>query len=136
MQVTDDRMDFDDDQSPSRLFQKLKGNQEFRVLFAERIWRHCLGEGALTPPRAADRFRKLADNLDLAIVAESSRWESYRNDFHRYKEGPYERYTRDEHWRPEIQRLFNVYFPQRTEAFLKILERRGLWSPSDDPTAR
>ena len=135
-QVTDDRMDFDDDQSPSRLFQKLKGNQEFRVLFAERIWRHCLGEGALTPPRAADRFRKLADNLDLAIVAESSRWESYRNDFHRYKEGPYERYTRDEHWRPEIQRLFNVYFPQRTEAFLKILERRGLWSPSDDPTAR
>lgn len=135
-QVTDDRMDFDDDQSPSRLFQKLKENQEFRALFAERIRRHCHGAGALTPPRAADRFRKLADNLDLAIVAESARWGSYRNDFHRYKEGPYERYTRNEHWRPEIQRLLNVYFPQRTEAFLRILERRGLGSPAAEATAR
>ena len=135
-QVADDRMDFDDDQSPSRLFQKLKENPDFRALFAERVRRHCLGEGALTPPRAAERFRKLANSLDLAIVAESARWGSYRNDFHRYKEGPYERYTRNEHWRPEIQRLLNDYFPQRTEAFLNILERRGLWSPSVDSTAR
>ncbi len=135
-QVADDRMDFDDDQSPSRLFQKLKENGEFRALFAEHVRRHCLGEGALTPQRAADRFRKLAENLDLAIVAESARWGSYRNDFHRYKEGPYERYTRDEHWRPEIQRLLNVYFPRRTEAFLKILEHRGVWSPTNDSAGR
>jgi hypothetical protein len=135
-QVTDDRMDFDDDQSPSRLFHKLEESEEFRALLVERIRRHCHGEGALTPQRAADRFRKLADNLDLAIVAESARWGSYRNDFHRYKEGPYERYTRDEHWRPEIQRLLNIYFPQRTEVFLQILERRGLGAPSADPTAR
>jgi hypothetical protein len=135
-QVTDDRMDFDDDQSPCRLFQKLKENAEFHALFGERVRRHCLGDGALTPRRAADRFRKLADSLDLAIVAESARWGNYRNDFHRYKEGPYERYTRNEHWRPEIQRILDVYFPQRTEAFLKILERRGLWSPAADSTSR
>jgi len=130
-QINDDRMDFDDDQSPSRLFHRLKENAEFRALFAERVRLHCIGDGALTPQRAAERFRKLADALDLAIVAESARWGSYRNDFHRYKEGPYERYTRNEHWRPEIQRLLNFYFPQRTEAFLNILERRGLWSPGD-----
>ena len=135
-QVNDDRMDFDDDQSPPRLFQKLKENEEFRALFAGRVRMHCLGDGALTPQRAADRFRKLANTLDLAIVAESARWGSYRNDFHRYKEGPYEHYTRNEHWRPEIQRLLNDYFPQRTGAFLKILERRGLWSPLADSTAR
>lgn len=129
-QISDDRMDFDDDQSPSRLFQKLKANPEFRACFTERVGRHCFGYGALTPARAAERFRKLAETLDLAIVAESARWGSYRNDFHRYKEGPYERYTRNEHWRPEIQRLLNDYFPQRTDAFLKILERRGLWSPT------
>ncbi|MBP9901213.1 MAG: CotH kinase family protein [Verrucomicrobia bacterium] len=128
-QVTDDRMDFDDDQSPPRLFQKLKTAGEFRSLFAARVRRHCLGDGVLTPPRAADRFRKLAATLDLAIVAESARWGNYRNDFHRYKEGPYERYKRNDHWRPEIQRLLLVYFPQRTDAFLQILERQGLWSP-------
>ena len=135
-QVNDDRMDFDDDQSPSRLFQKLKENGEFRALFVERVRRHCLGNGALTPQRAAERFRKLADTLDLAIVAESARWGSYRNDFHRYKEGPYERYTRNEHWRPEIVRLLGDYFPQRTGAFLMTLERRGLWSPLVDSTGR
>ena len=132
-QVADDRMDFDDDQSPPRLFQKLKESKEFRALFAERARIHCLGNGVLTPQRAADRFRKLAGSLDLAIVAESARWGSYRNDFHRYKGGPYERYTRNEHWRPEIQRLLDDYFPQRTEAFLKTLERRGLL-PSGTPS--
>ena len=134
-QVADDRIDFDDDQSPSRLFHKLEASPEFRAVFRERVRVHCLGEGALTPKQAADRYRKLADTLDLAIVAESARWGSYRNDFHRYKEGPYERYTRNDHWRPEIQRLLNVYFPQRTDAFLKILERRGLWSPAADSPA-
>jgi hypothetical protein len=135
-QATDDRMDFDDDQSPLRLFQRLKENEEFRTLFVERVRTHCLGKGALTPPRAADRFRRLADTIDLAIVAESARWGSYRNDFHRYKEGPYERYTRNGHWRPEIQRVLNDYFPQRTECFLQILERRGLWLPPADSANR
>ena len=135
-QVADDRMDFDDDQSPPRLFHKLQESPEFRAVFAGRVRRHCLGDGALTPLRAADRFRKLADTLDLAIVAESARWGSYRNDCHRYKEGPYECYTRNAHWRPEIQRLLTEYFPQRTGAFLKTLERRGLWSPAEDSTGR
>ena len=134
-QVADDRMDFDDDQSPSRLFQKLKDNPGFRAVFAERIQCHCLGTGALTPTMAAARFRRLAKTLELAIVAESARWGSYRNDFHRYKEGPYERYTRNEHWRPEINRLLTEYFPERTAAFLRILERRGLWSPAPGPAA-
>ncbi len=131
-QADDDRMDFDDDQSPLRLFQKLKESPGFRSVFADRVRKHCTGDGVLTPQRAADRFRKLANLLDLPIVAESARWGTYRNDFHRYKEGPYECYTRDDHWRPEVQRLMNGYFPQRTEAFLKILERRGLWSAADD----
>ena len=134
--VADDRMDFDDDQSPSRLFQKLKKSEEFRTLFAERVRMHCLGNGALSPQRAAARFHNLASILDQAIVDESARWGSYRNDVHRYKEGPYERYTRDEHWRPEIKRLLDDYFPQRTEVFLQTLERRGLWSSSADPANR
>ena len=69
-------------------------------------------------------------------MAESARWGSYRNDFHRYKEGPYERYTRNQHWRPEIERLINEYFPQRTGAFMNLLEQRGLWSSAEDATGR
>jgi hypothetical protein len=68
-QINDDRMDFDDDQSPPRLFQKLKASEEFRALFAQRVRVHCFGDGALTPRRAAARYRKLANGLDLAVVA-------------------------------------------------------------------
>jgi hypothetical protein len=131
-QVADDRMDVDDDFSPSRLFTRLKDNAEFRALYSERVRRHCTGDGPLTPLVAAERFRRLADALDLAIVAESGRWGSYRNDVHPYKEGPYERYTRNDHWRPEVQRLLKDYFPQRTEVFLKLLEKRGLRPPPDE----
>lgn len=129
-QVGDDRMDFDDDLSPSRLFHRLKTNAEFRALFADRVRLHCEGNGALSPRSAAERYRRLAATIDLAIVAESARWGSYRHDIHRYKEGPYERYTRDGHWRPEVQRLLNDYFPQRTDAFLRQLEARGLAATS------
>jgi hypothetical protein len=125
-QAGDDRMDFDDDQSPSRLFQKLKECPEFRTLYVARARLHCSGNGVLTPAAAAERFRRLAGQLDLAIVAESARWGSYRNDVHRYKEGPYERYTRDDHWRPEIQRLLKEYFPKRADVFLGLLEKHGI----------
>src|SRR5205814_291533 len=45
-------MTFDDDQSPPRLFHKLRANSEFRRIFAERA-RQCLtANGALTPEKA------------------------------------------------------------------------------------
>ncbi len=125
-QVDDDRMDFNDDQSPSHLFHRLKVNAGFRALFADRARLHCQGDGSLSPRAAAERYRRLAETIDLAIVAESARWGSYRHAIHRYKEGPYERYNRDDHWRPEVRRLLNEYFPQRTDAFLRQLEARGL----------
>lgn len=121
---------FDDDFSPPRLFHKLSENEEFRRLFAEHARKHLSGDGVLTPNRAADRFRKLSDRIDKAIVAESARWGDYRRDVHSYKVGPYELYTRDDHWRPEIQRLLNEYFPKRPEVFIRQLREAGLYLPS------
>lgn len=118
---------FDDDFSPPRLFLKLRENEEFRLRFAEHVQRHLSGNGVLTPQPAAGRFQKWSDLLDKAIVAESSRWGDYRRDAHQYKTGPYELYTRDDHWRPEIQRLLKDYFPKRTAAFLKQLREAGLY---------
>lgn len=123
--VNDNTISFDDDQSPPRLFQKLRENAEFRRQFAERAQRHLSNGGALTAERAAERFRVLAGPLDKAIVAESARWGDYRRDVHPYKVGPYELYTRDEHWRPEIDRLFKEYFPKRAEAVAKQFRSAG-----------
>jgi len=120
-------MAFDDDQSPPRLFHKLRENAEFRRIFAERARHHLTQGGALTPENAAERFRKWAKEIDSAVVAESARWGDYRRDVHPYKTGPYELYTRNDHWRPEIDRLLKDYFPKRTEIVLKQFREIGLY---------
>ena len=118
---------FDDDFSPPRLFHKLRENAAFRRLFADHAQRLLNGDGVLTPKPAAERFQSWSARLDKAIVAESARWGDYRRDAHPYKTGSYELYTRDDHWRPEIQRLLKDYFPKRTDAFLKQLREAGLY---------
>jgi hypothetical protein len=124
--VDTNTIDYDDDQSPTRLFQKLRANPQFRALFAERAAKHLTGNGALSPGLCAARFQRHAQELDLAMIAESARWGSYRRDFHQYKTGPYESYTRDDHWRPEVQRLATKYFPVRTAEVLRQFRRAGL----------
>jgi hypothetical protein len=126
--VSDNQINVDDDFSPTRLFQKLRASEAFRQEFSRRAQRHLTGDGVLTPERAAARYRELAAMLDVAIVAESARWGDYRRDVHPYKEGPYELYTRDEHWRPEIKRLEKEYFPRRSETFIAQLKAARLYT--------
>lgn len=122
-------LDTDSDESPMRLFQRLRQSESFRKLFAERVREQVAPGGPLDAASAASRFQKLASEIELAIVAESARWGDYRRDVHRYKVGPYELYTRDDQWRPEIQRLLNDYFPRRTSELLKQLRPAGLCPP-------
>lgn len=133
--LDDDTLDTDDDQSPSRLFHKLAEHPEFRLLFADRVQRHCFNGGALTPPEAAARFAARVLEIEQAIVAESARWGDYRRDVHPYKTGPYELYTPRQHWRPEIKRLLTEYFPRRTEVLVQSFRARGLFPRLDAPTA-
>ncbi|MCC6232419.1 MAG: CotH kinase family protein [Verrucomicrobiales bacterium] len=120
----------DPESSPLRLFQRLRQHPGFRRLFAERARRHLEGDGALTPRAAAARYETLARTLDPAVVAESARWGDYRRDAHPYKVGPYELYTRDDHWRPEVQRLLQHFFPQRTAVLREQLRAAGLYAES------
>lgn len=124
--VDDQAMAGDDDQSPTRLFQRLRANPGFRREFGARARRHLTGNGALAPLAAADRYRRWAERLDRAVVAESARWGDYRRDEHRYKTGPFELYTRDDHWRPEVRRLLEDYFPRRAGVMLEQFRKAGM----------
>ena len=130
--LRDDTMAFDDDQSPPRLFHKLKQSAEFKLLFADRIQRHFFKDGALTPKNAAERFERLSRFLEDAIPAEAARWGAYRHDVHQYKTGPYERYTREQHWWPETARLLKRYFPERSSVVVDLFKRAELY-PADRP---
>lgn len=125
--VDDNVLASDDDQSPLRLFQKLRASPEFRRRFAMRARTHLNASGALSPSASWSRYERWVRTLDGPMLAESARWGDYRRDVHPYKEGPYELYRRDEHWRREVHRLRTEYFPKRTERLIQQLAEAGLY---------
>ena len=64
----------DDPAGSATLFQKMRTSEEFRLLFADRVYKHCFNDGALSVAASQDRYRRIASWIDKAIVAESARW--------------------------------------------------------------
>lgn len=122
-----DILDLDDDDSPLRLFQQLSENSAFRTLFASRAQHLLSNGGPLSRDAAAKRWRDLADSLAPAIPAETARWGNYRLKVHQFKTGPYEFYTADHHWQPQVNYLLSDYFPQRCAILLDQFRGRGLF---------
>ena len=56
------------------LFQKLRQNPEFRLIFADQAQKHLSPGGALSLNQSQQRYLNLANQIDKAIVAESARW--------------------------------------------------------------
>ena len=112
---------------PSGLFQRLAENADFRRLFADRVQFHCFGDGALTPTSNHDRWMQRANQIELAVIAESARWGDYRRDVHRYREdGPFDLYDK-QYWLDEQDYLMNDYFPSRTDRLISQLRAAGLF---------
>lgn len=121
------------DNCPSRLFQQMRQNYQFRIMFADRVQKFCFNNGALTPARAASRWMFRADQLNMAIIAESARWGDYRRDVHPWQgAGPYFLYSK-EHWLAQQDYLINTYFPQRTGIFIDQLKASGLFPSVNAP---
>ncbi|MBN1648782.1 MAG: chitobiase/beta-hexosaminidase C-terminal domain-containing protein, partial [Spirochaetales bacterium] len=116
--------DIDTPGCPSRLFQALRGNAEFRMLFADRVQRHLFNDGALTAVNAAARYRSLTDLIYQAVAAESARWGDAVNEIP---------YTRDREWAAERDALLYDYFPKRTEILLGQLIDAGLFPEVSAP---
>lgn len=70
------------------IFDDLEKHREFRVLFADRAYKHLFNSGALTNLENRERFEKFATMIDTAVIGESARWGDDRGTT----------YTRDNHW--------------------------------------
>jgi len=125
-EINANALGLDADRSPTRLFQKLRENAAFRRAFAQRVKQLAAQGGVLSPEACARRYRRLADQVRPAMICESARWGDYRRDVHPYRDGPYELYTVEQHWEPEVRRLLEDYFPKRTPTFLTQLRAAGL----------
>lgn len=124
----------DNNNRPSRVFTRLMANEDFRRLFADRVQLHCFDGGALTSEKALEIWVRRSDEIQMAIHAESARWGDYRRDVHPWQTGPYEVYTKETHWTPQLDYILNTYFPNRTSVFIQSLIEAGLFPSTDAPS--
>lgn len=79
------------------VFNKSKVNEDFMMSFADRAYKLCFNNGAMTDDNSRLRWSTLNDHIKNAVVAESSRWGDGIND------GVTR--IRAVHWQDEVDRL-------------------------------
>lgn len=110
--------------NPQWLHQQLSVHPEYRLIFADRVYKHFFNDGALTPIACRNRLLERKQQIDLAIIAESARWGDAKS--HQPK-------TRDDHWLPSVNWILEDYFPGRTDVVLDQLIQKQLYPPFDPP---
>ncbi|MCA9245594.1 MAG: lamin tail domain-containing protein [Planctomycetales bacterium] len=134
--INNDRTNLNSNGNPTRLYQQLRANEEFRLLFADRVQQHLRGAGPLTPENAASIWTTRAAQVDRAVVAESARWGDYRRDVHSnvWPADMFELFTRDEHFLAQQAFILEDYLPVRTEVVLQQFRDRGLFPLIEPPS--
>jgi hypothetical protein len=131
--LTTNILNENNDNCPSRVYQQLLKNADYKRLLVDRIQRHCFNNGALTPDSVAARWLLRKAQVESPISAESARWGDYRRDVHTYQIAPYALYTKEGYWTPQQNFLLNTFFPQRTGLFVAQLRTAGLFPTVDAP---
>jgi hypothetical protein len=96
---------------------------EYKMRFADRVYKYFFNGGLLTPEASTNRFMARAEQIETAIIAESARWGDSKRSKPR---------TKDDDWVPDMQRMVSDYFPKRTGIVLNQLKSQG-WYPNIDP---
>lgn len=123
--------------TPAALFHRLITNVDFRMLYADRIYKHLYNDGALTEGQTTPRFIALTEQVYEPIVAESARWGDYRRDVYQRADkpdqSPYDLYTRDVHWIAQRDKMLNEYFPVRATNVIANYVSFGLYPTLEPP---
>ncbi len=105
---------------PQWLHARLSESPEYRIRFADRVYKHFNNDGVLQPERLTEIFSSSAEEIDLAIIGESMRW----GDLQRSKFNA---------WDPAINQIINDFFPVRSGIVLDQLETADLYPENDPP---
>jgi hypothetical protein len=112
--------------TPQWLHQQLVVHPEYRLRLADRAHKYFFNDGVLTQGQSTERLLTRAEQIEMAIIAESARWGDSKRS---------QPYTKDDHWWPEINRIINDYdvygFPLRTQVVLGQLQSHD-WYPNLD----
>ena len=109
-------------ESPGEIDIGIRDNPEYRINFADRVYKHYFHGGALSEEENLARWNELADFIRPALFAESARWGDANSSLR----------TVQDHWDPMNSRMVNQYFPGRQAVVFSQMRTSGLY-PSVDP---
>jgi hypothetical protein len=110
-------------ESPSDIHNKLDGNAEYRMRFADLVYRNFFNDGPLSYPASTQLFQKRVDQVYRPIVGESARWGDNR------RSTPYTRAD----WLKTVNSKLNSYLPGRSSSVLNYLKNANLYPRVDPP---
>ncbi|MBN1669385.1 MAG: lamin tail domain-containing protein [Kiritimatiellae bacterium] len=109
---------------------RMKGNPEYRTLFADRVYKHMVHPaGVLRAAYATNLFAALGAELDTPILCEVARW---GDCYTTYSDRPSTAQHAD--WRKFRDSLLTNWIPRRTDIVLGHWRDAGLY-PSLEPPA-
>lgn len=102
----------------------MQDSEAYYLSFVDRAFALLSHEGGLTPQAASARLLDRAEEIRVAVVAESARWGDYLT--------PDQARTRDADWLVSVDRIVNDYFQAspvtRTDVVLGQLQDQGWYS--------
>jgi hypothetical protein len=104
---------------PGGIFGALRtaGHPDFKMLVADRIYKHFFNNGALTPARNLARLNARMAEINDSMIAECARW-GYRTP---------------DNWLSAANDVRNNLFPTRTATLFGYWKSRGLYPNIDAP---
>jgi hypothetical protein len=119
--------------NPQWLHEQLASiNVDYRIHFADHVYRHMFNDGLLTVEKAREHVQNRADQMNMAIIGESARWGDA--SYHPAR-------TKDDDWLAEIDRLLysssdpwgrQTYITPRIPVVIGQYRDVG-WYPNLDP---
>ena len=94
-----------------------EGHPDFKMLLADRIYKHFYNTGAMTPDRNLARLNTRMTEIQDSLIAECARW-GYRTPTN---------------WESYAQSIRTGMFPVRTANLLEQLKARGFFPNIDPP---
>jgi hypothetical protein len=109
--------------SISGIHDKLKGNAEYRMHFADLAHKALFNGGVLSYPSVTERYQTRMAEIDRAIVGESARWGDTRQTLPG---------TRAD-WLANENKILSTFFPARPKWVLDWLKTNSLYPNVDAP---
>lgn len=105
---------------PGSFFQKLRSdtNPDFKMLFADRTYKHFFNDGALTPAKNQARLDVRMTEVQNSLVAECARW-AFRTP---------------SNWLAAASTIGTGLFPGRGDQLIGYLRTAGLYPTNNPPT--